>query len=273
MTRAFVLVAVLLASLLAGMALCNDARQEHFFAGDPDCMTIPVLSSPRDSASDQDIMCRSACRSKGGTRSVPTGAITTGTDGEVVSCRCCDPASQVTLVSTSDRSQACVPNRTYGTDSPGSRTMFTSKGCAGIFKWGDSTLVKCENGPSEERTQCLYLDSSIPTSSMPAHMKALKTLSKAQQEAETRRREDARLEQLRADLREARSTLATVKPMRRFGGADRGPRAGTVRSVIGLDRDELVPSNTFSLAEATQAGVVVGAVIGGSLAGSPLEDG
>ena len=205
-----VFVAALLSLLLLGIALSSGGRQqqheqqhEQFFVGDAVCEQVPIGLSPRDSPQDKENACRSACRKQGGGhKTMMKGNYLTGVNDSVVACRCCDPASQVTLAAKLPGSASCTPGTSYMMGPTGSRTMEVKRGCKGMFRWGDDTLVQCEsNAKDDKKTTCHYLDSTVPTVQVAALSRAKATFLANTVAAEEQAKENERLDRLRNSLR------------------------------------------------------------------------
>ncbi len=244
MSRAALLVGVLLVSLLLGMNLCNDMRHRDTFESSiswiasnsndsgsdnsrtpksgrpmswsPECVHVPIVATPRDSMKEKEIMCRNACSSpRAGDLNIPRGVVVSG---ETVACKCCDPAARVVLDEQAEGTENCVQNVTYGVGARGSRSMFVSDGCKGIFRWGNGKLVRCEHNPNETVTMCPYFDSAMPVGDVARYQDQLQSFyadGKQQKEAE---KAAARKRELDAMLKASKTATGAINPLKaKFG--------------------------------------------------------
>ena len=188
-------IAVVLGLLLLGIAIGNANRKETYYAGEAACTMVTIATDPGDNNTEKDNTCAAVCDSRSGYRTVSRGFSNNGTGKQVVQCKCCDPASEVTLGVQHPGSAPCLFNATFGISETDTRSMYVKDGCRGVFQWGDRSPVTCTSVDGS-RTTCPYFDDQLSLGEADRVRKAKATLLKDGQLLLAQTKETVRLKSL-----------------------------------------------------------------------------
>ena len=190
--------------------------KEAFAVPMEECIQVSAPVSGSDTSQDKRKACAVICGSHPMYTTVSSGMTT---DGSGVVCTCCDPASNVKLVELLPKSAPCSPNVTYGLVGTGTRTMFVSDGCNGIFQWRDGHKFACKSNAAGERKECPYYD---PLVASPGTQRALDAAIANRQHQKALQEERKRLTRI---SKTSHAIFQTVIPAVNTGMLYRGQRS------------------------------------------------